>query len=83
MNDEELAIYVATKMLVAKTADREEVLRSEIPMDRLGRMPPLNPIAMARVFDGLTTNSKLRLGMEVVMRLASRGRAVASRSRST
>lgn len=68
MNDEELAIYVATKMLVAKPADREEVLRSEIPMYRLGRMLPLIPIAMARVFDGLTTNKKLRLGMEGVMR---------------
>ncbi|GAA1250087.1 hypothetical protein GCM10009588_31040 [Microbacterium phyllosphaerae] len=68
MNDDELAQYVAAKVLLAKPADREHVMQTEIPLDRFARVLPLIPIAMARVFDGFTTDRRLRLGMEGILR---------------
>ncbi|MBP2378854.1 hypothetical protein JOF42_002349 [Microbacterium phyllosphaerae] len=43
-------------------------MQTEIPLDRFARVLPLIPIAMARVFDGFTTDRRLRLGMEGILR---------------
>ncbi|WP_341957492.1 hypothetical protein [Microbacterium sp. LWH13-1.2] len=68
MSDEDLALQVAAKMLLAKPGQREDVMRAEIPLDRFARVLPLLPVMMARFFDGFTENKQLRLGMQGILR---------------
>lgn len=68
-SDEDTARIVAVKLLLAKPEDREEVLRTEIPLMRLGMVLPLVTIEMAGLVDRITARSgKHRLQLEGVLR---------------
>lgn len=69
MDDLDIARIVAAKILLAKPADREEIMRTEIPPARFARVLALLPTVMAEYVDSFTAqNQRFRLSVEGVLR---------------
>ncbi|MGV2901320.1 hypothetical protein ACNPM4_06540 [Microbacterium sp. AGC62] len=69
MDDLDVARRVAALVLLAEPAERDDVMQTEIPLDRFARVLALMPGVLASYVDSITARDRRhRLAVEGVLR---------------